>query len=831
MRKEGMSYLSSIIGPIVQEIAETPGSFEVDPSRREDEQELAENTKRLREVAKKMLDTVLASKPTFPPMLRVLCKELHQQTMERFPDQADMGIISGFIFLRFICPFIIAPGAFGFLTQNPPSANATRGLILVSKTVQNVANGIEFGMKEPYMVPLNSLVHSYVNTIQSFFEDLMDLKDITLSISPGTPSLEEEDKVLPELHLYMSANKQKMRQILNEKAGAAEGTDCPLAADLLKVLETLGMPVAPPSDKPGKMYSEEQPQDAGSTNREKLLNELFLLNTTDTIVAEYACSLDGKIPVHGQCYVSENYLCFYASVFGFVTREVIPWWEVVSIEKEPNVSNSVELTKSDWAVFVFFNLKKCHKTYEVFKKLWKQRRARPMGGALPRNIVSRSESSTTRKTIGGGDAPQTQVLTARDWELFQKSAKQVTYQQNQHILRQGQPSHSLFQIARGSVRVEIMKQNAETQKQEQIVVGHMRAGEMFGEISFLDSDDSDSAVASASVVADEEIDMYIINHSSIYELLRTDPGLAARFYKWLAISLGRRVRSKVIPINKPKEREESTVGMSKISDSKFQKLFGINDPHQILLSQYPASLQRKMAVHGFIYISKNYLCFHARVLGVAFREVVQFKEVSAIVKDSKTIEVTATDDKDEEKTLAITPRDSLDKIYDEITGFWRAIKGPQGSRARMKSSSTSTPGRSLPRKADTLTDADFKLFLEVAKHKKCQKDEVILAQGAQSHSLFQIARGAVRVEIHTQNEKGEPVTRIGRTMLEGEFFGEMAYLEGGVASASCVADSPDCEVYVIDGAVVEQLLQVEQGLPARLYKLLASHLANRLRSA
>ncbi len=64
---------------------------------------------------------------------------------------------------------------------------------------------------------------------------------------------------------------------------------------------------------------------------------------------------------------------------------------------------------------------------------------------------------------------------------------------------------------------------------------------MFGEISFLEGN-----VASASVIADEDADVYIINGSFIDNLLRAEPALAGRFYHFLACNLSRRLR-KVAP--------------------------------------------------------------------------------------------------------------------------------------------------------------------------------------------------------------------------------------------------------------------------------------------
>jgi hypothetical protein len=62
----------------------------------------------------------------------------------------------------------------------------------------------------------------------------------------------------------------------------------------------------------------------------------------------------------------------------------------------------------------------------------------------------------------------------------------------------------------------------------------------------------------------------------------------------------------------------------------------------------------------------------------------------------------------------------------------------------------------------------------------------------------------------------------------GEFFGEMSFLESGVASASAVADC-DVEVAIVSTADVQSLLASVSGFATRFYQSLALALSQRLR--
>ena len=55
---------------------------------------------------------------------------------------------------------------------DPPGPIARRGLILVSKILQNIANGIEADSKEEYMIPTNELHKKNIDQMKKFFAEL-----------------------------------------------------------------------------------------------------------------------------------------------------------------------------------------------------------------------------------------------------------------------------------------------------------------------------------------------------------------------------------------------------------------------------------------------------------------------------------------------------------------------------------------------------------------------------------------------------------------------------------------------------------------------------------
>lgn len=110
----------------------------------------------LRSAAERVLDTILDAKNECPSNLRELCCLQREEAAKKFPG-SQLTIVGGFLFLRYFVPAITAPDGFGVIS--PPLTPATRrAMVLVAKLIQNLANLVEFGAKEPYLTPLNHFI-------------------------------------------------------------------------------------------------------------------------------------------------------------------------------------------------------------------------------------------------------------------------------------------------------------------------------------------------------------------------------------------------------------------------------------------------------------------------------------------------------------------------------------------------------------------------------------------------------------------------------------------------------------------------------------------------
>ncbi|XP_045482958.1 protein Aster-B-like isoform X1 [Harmonia axyridis] len=92
----------------------------------------------------------------------------------------------------------------------------------------------------------------------------------------------------------------------------------------------------------------------------------------ERLVVDYSCAVQKEILVHGRLYVTQNYLCFYANIFGWETNIVLRWKDVTAITKEKTalvIPNAVLIsTKTEKFFFTSFVAR--DKVYLMLFRVW-----------------------------------------------------------------------------------------------------------------------------------------------------------------------------------------------------------------------------------------------------------------------------------------------------------------------------------------------------------------------------------------------------------------------------------------------------------------------------
>ncbi|KAI1332641.1 Rho GTPase activation protein [Xylariaceae sp. FL0255] len=195
MRRLGKEYLEEILGDKIYEINEINPDCEVDPSRLgNDEDLLQQHWNHLLQFTNEVWATITASVRKFPSELRGILKYVRAVAEDRYGDflrTVNYTSVSGFLFLRFICPAILNPKLFGLLRDNP-RPRAQRTLTLIAKGLQALANvSPGFGRKESWMEPMNKFLSTHRQSFKHYIDEICSVSaeqiPVITSASYSTP--------------------------------------------------------------------------------------------------------------------------------------------------------------------------------------------------------------------------------------------------------------------------------------------------------------------------------------------------------------------------------------------------------------------------------------------------------------------------------------------------------------------------------------------------------------------------------------------------------------------------------------------------------------------
>lgn len=186
MRLVGTEYLDDTLGDILRSICKNKIACEVDPSRQERSDDLKTQWKILMYNTRTCWRAVTESVGYFPRELLLVFAHLQKRLTEKFSDRGPSGElipdsdlasqarytgVSGFVFLRLICPAILSPKLF-YIVREHPEPRAHRTLTLIAKSLQGLANLVMFGTKESWMVPMNEFITENTKSLKDFIDQI-----------------------------------------------------------------------------------------------------------------------------------------------------------------------------------------------------------------------------------------------------------------------------------------------------------------------------------------------------------------------------------------------------------------------------------------------------------------------------------------------------------------------------------------------------------------------------------------------------------------------------------------------------------------------------------
>lgn len=194
LRLSAAPFVRSALGDGVAAARAGGAALELDPTKGGSPANAAKLVRACEVALTAILDTANStSAARVPNSVRSMLGSLRMLVNQKFGADVANTAVGAVLFLRFICPAIAAPDAFQ-IVEGELTKDDRRACVLVSKVIQNLANGVRFGQKEAFMEPMNAFIDRQTPAYNTFIQDIATPPKSQMN--PSTVHQSQQDKVL-----------------------------------------------------------------------------------------------------------------------------------------------------------------------------------------------------------------------------------------------------------------------------------------------------------------------------------------------------------------------------------------------------------------------------------------------------------------------------------------------------------------------------------------------------------------------------------------------------------------------------------------------------------
>eukprot|EP00002_Diphylleia_rotans_P032625 TRINITY_DN6863_c0_g4_i1.p1 TRINITY_DN6863_c0_g4~~TRINITY_DN6863_c0_g4_i1.p1 ORF type:complete len:525 (-),score=100.91 TRINITY_DN6863_c0_g4_i1:68-1642(-) len=141
-RLVGANYRRKVLEAIVKGVCDDYNGYELDPNRLPAGENLEQNMHKVYNKVNEVMNSIIRQPEILPMSFLVICRVLYDEISQKFEEASAYKALSGFLFLRFLCPALVSPILFyeddpllvpdAFTSIRP---DARRALVILGKVL------------------------------------------------------------------------------------------------------------------------------------------------------------------------------------------------------------------------------------------------------------------------------------------------------------------------------------------------------------------------------------------------------------------------------------------------------------------------------------------------------------------------------------------------------------------------------------------------------------------------------------------------------------------------------------------------------------------------